>query len=232
MDRGFELQRYIVQSDWRPPVMRQYDWREVKRNFPEQVRGNDALILLIHEGPSVRVDVEKKACAAMAAEMACDPAPEAAVHRWFAERNHVTGFEPLLQKGFIVDTIEVAATWDRIGAINRNVIRSLYDVEGIRTASSHSSHGYRSGVNLYFTFAARPDRPEKMASIYNECWRRTMEETLAGGGSISHHHGIGRVRREWMTRELGAAGVGLLTGLKNALDPYRIMNPGVLLPHD
>lgn len=182
MDRGFELQRFIIQSDWRPPVMRQYDFMEVKRNFPEQTRGTDALIVMVHEGPASRVDLEKKACFMLAAEMSCDPAPEETVHRWLEERNHVTGFEPLMEKGIIVDTIEVAATWDRIGSIYKNVIRSLGVVEGIRTASSHSSHCYRSGLNLYFTFAAKPVDRAKMAPIYNECWRRTMEETLAAGG--------------------------------------------------
>jgi len=231
MDRGFELQQFIIQSGWYPPVMRQYDFMEVKRNFPEQTRDSDALIIMVHEGPNSRVDVEKKACAMLAADMGCDPAPVETVHRWLEERNHVTGFEPLLEKGIIVDTIEVAAPWDRIGLIYKSVIRSLGEVEGIRAASSHSSHCYRSGLNLYFTFAAKPDDRAKMAPIYNECWQRTMEETLAAGGGISHHHGIGRVRREWLSRELGEPGVRLLADLKHTLDPYHIMNPGVLLPH-
>ncbi len=135
----------------------------------------------------------------------------------------------MLKRGIVADTIEVAATWDRIGPIYRNVVRSLLEVKNIVMASAHSSHCYRSGINLYFTFAAIPKDPDTMADIYRECWHRTMEETVAGGGGISHHHGIGRVRRDWMPSELGGAGMNMLKSIKKALDPTNFMNPGVLI---
>jgi alkyldihydroxyacetonephosphate synthase len=137
-----------------------------------------------------------------------------------------------LEKGVILDTIEIASTWDRIGAIYRDTVASLSEVENILNASAHSSHSYRSGINLYFTFAARPDDSSDMAATYDECWRRTMEATVANGGGISHHHGIGRLRRDWMPKELGSAGVGLLQSIKQALDPTGFMNPGVLIPNE
>jgi len=55
-----------------------------------------------------------------------------------------------------------------------------------------------------------------------------MEATLAAGGTISHHHGIGRVRRDWLPKELGSAYDALRT-LQHAFDPLGIMNPGALL---
>jgi alkyldihydroxyacetonephosphate synthase len=57
-----------------------------------------------------------------------------------------------------------------------------------------------------------------------------IEATLAGGGGISHHHGIGRVRRDFIRREIGPAGVEVLRAVQAALDPANIMNPGVLIP--
>jgi alkyldihydroxyacetonephosphate synthase len=57
-----------------------------------------------------------------------------------------------------------------------------------------------------------------------------MEATLGAGGSIAHHHGIGRVRRGWLPQEIGASGVEVLHALKRALDPDGLMNPGNLLP--
>jgi alkyldihydroxyacetonephosphate synthase len=95
-------------------------------------------------------------------------------------------------------------------------------------ASAHSSHCYRSGINLYFTFAAIPADPAAMADVYRECWRRTMQETVAGGGGIAHHHGIGRVRRDWLPAEIGQSGMHLLKSIKDVLDPQHFMNPGVL----
>ena len=97
-------------------------------------------------------------------------------------------------------------------------------------ASAHSSHSYRSGTNLYFTFAARVAERERMPALYEECWRRTMRATLAAGGGIAHHHGIGRVRRAFLGDEIGPVGLDLLRALKHALDPDDLMNPGVLVP--
>ena len=232
MAAGFDLQRCIIQSGWAPPVLRQYDTSEAWRLFPDEARGDDALVLLVHEGPAARVEAEMAACAAFAAEANGKPGPRAIAEKWMEDRNHVPSFESFLEKGVILDTIEIASTWDKIGAIYKNVIASLSEVENILNASAHSSHCYRSGINLYFTFAARPDNSEDMAATYKECWRRTMEATVAGGGGISHHHGIGRLRRDWMPREIGPAGVGMLRSIKQALDPTNFMNPGVLIPNE
>jgi len=232
MDAGFDLQRAIIQSGWTPPVMRQYDTSEAWRLFPDQAKGDGALLLLVHEGPAARVETEKAACAALAAEAHGEAGPVAAGEKWMAERNEVPTFESFLKKGVILDTIEIAATWDRIRPIYRDVVASLSEVENILNASAHSSHAYRSGINLYFTFAARPDDSKDMARTYEECWRRTLEATAANGGGISHHHGIGRLRRDWMRRELGATGVELLRSIKHALDPTNFMNPGVLIPNE
>ena len=57
-----------------------------------------------------------------------------------------------------------------------------------------------------------------------------MEATAAGGGGVSHHHGIGRVRRNYLRYDLGDAGIEALRAIKRALDPTGFMNPGVLLP--
>jgi len=99
-------------------------------------------------------------------------------------------------------------------------------------ATAHSSHSYRSGTNLYFSFAVKPADPAQMGAAYDECWRRTMQATLAAGGGIAHHHGIGRVRRNHLAGEIGETGVGLLRAIKHALDPQNLLNPGSLLPPD
>jgi FAD/FMN-containing dehydrogenase len=51
---------------------------------------------------------------------------------------------------------------------------------------------------------------------------------VAGGGGIAHHHGIGRVRRDWLPAEIGESGMHMLQSIKDALDPQHFMNPGVL----
>lgn len=230
MAKGFETQRHIIQSGWTPPVMRQYDGCEVQRLFPDHARGEDCLILMVHEGPIGKTAAEIAECIEIATDLGCEMASKDVVKKWLAERNHVPTFESFLENGIIVDTVEIAADWQKIAPIYTKAVASLNEVENILNASAHSSHCYRSGINLYFTFAAKPNDPENMAEVYFDCWRRIMEATVDEGGGISHHHGIGRIRRRWMPNEVGKAGVELLKSLKMVLDPDNIMNPGVLIP--
>jgi alkyldihydroxyacetonephosphate synthase len=57
-----------------------------------------------------------------------------------------------------------------------------------------------------------------------------MEATVRNGGTVSHHHGIGKVRSAWLTEELGETGVDVLRKIKAALDPESVLNPNTLLP--
>lgn len=230
MDAGFDVQRELLQRGHQPVVLRQYDSTEAQRMFSKYARGGDSLLLVVFEGPASRVDAESAAADAVALELGAARADEHATEHWLAERNHVPTFRQFLENGVILDTIEIAAPWDRIGGIYRAAVASLREVSGILTASAHSSHGYRSGLNLYFTFAAQPAEREAMRATYLEAWSRVMKATLAGGGGIAHHHGIGRVRREFLPEELGGGGLAALRAVKAALDPTGFMNPGALLP--
>ena len=69
-----------------------------------------------------------------------------------------------------------------------------------------------------------------MKSIYLACWHAVMEATAAHDGGVAHHHGIGRVRKNYLVHDLGETGVALLRTVKNAVDPQGLMNPGNLLP--
>jgi len=97
-------------------------------------------------------------------------------------------------------------------------------------ASAHSSHVYRSGINLYFSFAASFEDSAKMESAYFAGWRAIMEATAKHGGGVAHHHGAGRLRKPYLHHDLGEAGVALLRQVKRCLDPHGIMNPGNLIP--
>lgn len=230
MDAGFELQREIVQQGYAPVVLRQYDLTETERMFSSFAHGSDSLLLALFEGPAPRVAAEVSAVSAIASRKGAREAPAAATEHWLEQRNHVPSFDQFIQNGVVVDTIEIAATWDRVHPIYEAGVASLADVPGVLAGSAHSSHVYRSGINLYFTFVARPERTEDMKKTYLECWRRVLDATVKGGGGIAHHHGIGRVRREWLAQEIGAEGVAALRAVKGALDPEGFMNPGALLP--
>lgn len=229
-DAGLAALRRVLRAGFRPPVVRLYDPRESRRGFRDFVPRDRALLLLLHEGPATTVDAELAAVAALCREGGATPTEPAAVSQWLAHRNQVPSFRSFLEQGVVVDTIEVAATWSRLPALYHGVVRSLGEVPGLLAATAHASHAYRSGANLYFSFAVKPAESRQIPAVYAECWRRTMEATLAAGGGIAHHHGIGRVRRGWLAEELGPAGAELLWKLKDALDPDGLLNPGNLLP--
>jgi alkyldihydroxyacetonephosphate synthase len=188
------------------------------------------LLLMVHEGPAALVTAEVAAVGAMARKAGSAAGPTEIAARWLETRNHVPGWDALLARGLVVDTVEVSGAWSAIGDIYAAGVADLAAIPGLIAGSAHSSHVYRSGLNLYFTFAVQTDRPEAMEAAYLSGWRAIMEATDRHGGSLSHHHGIGRVRREYLERELGAGGLALLRRIKTALDPAGIMNPGVLLP--
>lgn len=229
MSAGLEAIRLFMRDGWRPPVVRLYDPPEVGRLFPAQNTGSNCLLLLLSEGVEPLARAEADACNSICEAAGGTAMGEDPVRHWIAERNHVPTFESLLAKGLVVDTIEVASSWDRIDELYASVIAALNTVPGIVVASGHSSHSYAQGTNIYFTFAAYPNDRAEMANTYLACWGKAMEATLACGGTIAHHHGVGRLRLPWMERELGG-GLEVLRRLKSALDPAGIMNPGVLLP--
>jgi len=226
---GLEVIRTIVRAGWRPPVVRLYDAPETERHFGRWAKPNQCFLILLTEGPASLTGVEAEACTAACTARGGEPVGEEPVEHWLAERNHVPSLAELIGKGFVLDTIEVAASWNRIHDLYEQVLTSVGEVKDLLLISGHSSHSYAQGTNLYFTFVARPENADEGESIYRECWRRTMEATLRCEGTIAHHHGIGRLRAPWMRSEHGE-GVEVLRAIKDALDPNGIMNPGVLLP--
>lgn len=223
---GLDAIRRIVRPGWRPPVLRLYDAMETARTFSAWAPADSHLLLVVSEGPPPLVEAELGAVAAVCAgAVAVGPAP---VEHWLAHRNEVPSWEFFFERGIVVDTIEVAATWDRVAALYDALMAALQGVPGLLVASAHSSHSYGQGTNLYVTFALRPDDFARAEELYLDAWGRVMETTMARGGTIAHHHGIGRLRVPWLERELGSA-YPVLLALKRALDPANRMNPGTLV---
>jgi alkyldihydroxyacetonephosphate synthase len=93
----------------------------------------------------------------------------------------------------------------------------------------HISHLYTSGASLYFTFLARQERGAEL-----DQWRAAKaaagDAIVRAGGTITHHHAIGRDHAPWMPHEVGELGLEALRAVKERLDPVGIMNPGKLFP--
>jgi alkyldihydroxyacetonephosphate synthase len=230
-DAGLETIRHIVRAGWRPPVLRLYDAMESGRHFGQWQNDERCFLLVVSEGPAALAAAEAEACHTIATGHGAEAVGEAPVQHWLGERNNVPSLLSFIERGFVLDTIEVATEWDRIHALYGDVCAAVRTVKNVLVVSGHSSHSYAQGTNIYFTFVARPEDPADAEPIYLACWERAMEATLRAGGTICHHHGIGRMRTRWMAAEHGEA-LTLMRAVKRALDPNNILNPGALLPDE
>jgi len=140
--------------------------------------------------------------------------------------------DELLTQGVMVETLETATQWSNLHRLHGAVTRAIDDA--LRACGTpglvmcHVSHLYETGASLYFTFLARQREGEEI-----EQWRGVKEAAsraiVQGGGTITHHHAVGRDHAAFMRAEVGDGGVAALRALKSELDPAGIMNPGKLL---
>jgi alkyldihydroxyacetonephosphate synthase len=140
--------------------------------------------------------------------------------------------DELLTHGVMVETLETAAQWSDVARLHRAVGEAISGA--LRAGGTpglvmcHLSHVYETGASLYFTLIARQREGEEL-----EQWRAVKQAAgdaiVANGGTITHHHAVGRDHAPWMAREIGAGGLAALRAVKAELDPAGIMNPGKLL---
>jgi alkyldihydroxyacetonephosphate synthase len=138
----------------------------------------------------------------------------------------------LMDQGVFVETLETATTWSNLpvlyAAVGDALRRSLGERGAPPLVMCHVSHLYRSGASLYFTFLARQlDDP---IGQWRAAKSAACDAIVSSGGTITHHHAIGRDHAPWMKAEVGGMGVELIRAAKERLDPAGIMNPGKLVP--
>ncbi len=221
---GIEACRNIIRSAATPAVLRLYDGTESKRSHDGD--GTMATLLVLDEGDPDIVESTMRVVAKNALKMGAIEADAVLVENWLAHRNNTSALQALITKGFVVDTIEVAAPWSALQGINTAVTEAIKGVNHARSASCHLSHSYLDGACLYFTFAASPPGDE-YEQTYVQLWDAAQRGALAAGANISHHHGIGLNRSRFMSEALGNS-FGVLQSIKTALDPKNILNPGKL----
>ena len=221
-EAGIEACRLILRRGAAPAVLRLYDAVEAQRGHGGD--GTQCLLLVLDEGDIGLVEatlgVVEDECAA------ATPASEDLVEHWLTHRNDTNALQELTRKGFVVDTMEIAAPWSKLATVFTEARHALLAVPSARAASCHLSHSYLDGACLYFTFAATPP-PDQIESTYVALWDAGQRAVLAAGGNLSHHHGIGLNRSRFMAESLGTS-LGVLQSIKDVLDPAGILNPGKL----
>lgn len=139
--------------------------------------------------------------------------------------------DDLLTQGVMVETLETATQWANLqalhGAVGRAIAGALEAQGTPGLVACHVSHVYETGASLYFTFLARQNDQDPIGQ-WHAVKRAASEAIVAGGGTITHHHAVGRDHAPWMTHEIGRGGLRALSAVKSELDPAGIMNPGKL----
>jgi alkyldihydroxyacetonephosphate synthase len=141
--------------------------------------------------------------------------------------------DKLVEMGAMVETLETSHTWSRFGELHEAVgaaIRNSLAAQGTPgLVFCHLSHAYADGASLYFTFISRARRGAEIEQ-WAEVKRAACEAIVDHGGTITHHHAVGRDHAPYMEAEVGSTGLNALQALKEELDPDDIMNPGKLIP--
>lgn len=229
---GLAAVRAVAQADLHPAVMRLYDENDVQIAFRTlEDRPDGPVAVLRFEGDALGEAEERAIRDAL--EGAGGKDLGAAIAEWWWEHRNgaVETYRKIMLEGMlgqtaVVDTMEVAARWPDVPALYegvRNALGRHADAVGC-----HASHVYPEGSCLYFTFVMLgPPDDGAAEQQYRAAWEAGMEATLAAGGTVSHHHGVGLLKAPWAAREWGE-GIEVLRAIKRALDPNGIMNPGKL----
>ncbi len=91
---------------------------------------------------------------------------------------------------------------------------------------------YDAGACVYFYFGFRYISSVNPVHTYEEIENRARDEILASGGSISHHHGVGKIRKQWYEQSVSTLGVKLYNSVKSELDPKNIFATGNLVTEE
>lgn len=241
IDTGIKVLREVMAEGYRPSVARAYSEEDARQHFYHFYKERCVLIFMA-EGNKRIVEAT---CAGIEEAVAkfqdgiVEQVPSELIQTWFTNLNWSQQdiddeFEGMKENdahdGF---TTEVSADWETIPTLYSNVIARIRNefprAHDLTMLGGHSSHSYINGTNMYFVYNyAINCAPEDEMRIYHHPIQRIIvEETLKLGGSMCHHHGIGKYRNEWTEQEHGSA-YYMLNKLKAVFDPKGIMNFGTI----
>jgi alkyldihydroxyacetonephosphate synthase len=134
--------------------------------------------------------------------------------------------------GVLSETFETAITWERFDEFHQTVVArasaAVAEVCGAGSVTCRFTHVYPDGPAPYYTVLA-PARRGGELEQWEEIKAAASEAVIAGGGTITHHHAVGRDHRPWYDRQRPEPFAIALRAAKAAVDPTGALNPGVLL---
>jgi alkyldihydroxyacetonephosphate synthase len=239
MKEGFEVLREVMVNGYKPSVARLYDPPDGAYHFSHFAAEDDCVLIFMAEGPAAIATATAAGIAAIVAQHpGCHQVDSRLIETWFNDLcwgpdKIAQEDERIRQTRNVNRTTEISANWSVINEIYENARRRiLNEIPDLTMVGGHSSHSYINGTNMYFNYfynvvGCGPE--EEVSKYYLPIISIICEETLRQGGSIVHHHGIGKARTPWVKEEYGSS-YYILKTLKQAFDPHGIMNMGTILP--
>ncbi|MDQ4212717.1 FAD-binding oxidoreductase [Microbacterium capsulatum] len=235
---GADALRRVVQHGGGPTVIRLSDEAETGVSLAQVGRIGRALAkgasaVTVFEGDDAE-ERRSRTASILAAAGGSSSGPDAAGD--WAETRFDGPYlrDALLDAGVFCETLETATTWtnlNRLRAAVTDALRSGLAAAGAKSfVMCHVSHVYPTGASLYFTVLAGI-KSDPLA-VWEAVKHRAGDAIVAAGGTITHHHAIGRDHAPWLVDEIGETGIRILRAVKRELDPQGIMNPGALIPFE
>ena len=190
------------------------------------VVGERCLLVLMFEGPKEGTAIEAAEAERLLRALGGRDLGAAPAERWKQKRYAVSYRQSkVFAAGAFNDTAEVAATWEALPRLYRDVKAAIARHAFVM---AHFSHAYPEGCSIYFTFVGYGRNAAESRRVYDAVWADLLAATHEAGGTISHHHGVGLSKARFLPDELGAGGMEALRLVKHALDPDERFNPGKL----
>ena len=231
---GADAVRAVVQAGLEPANCRVVDALEAQLSGAGD--GRDAVLVLAFESPDVPVDADLDRALVLCREHGGRPDPPGDGARAGAWRDAFLRMpyvrDLLVRLGVLADTFETAVTWERLSALHGAVVAAVMAALGEPCrVTCRLTHAYPDGAAPYFTVLAPVRRGEEL-----ERWAAmkaaASDAILEAGGTITHHHAVGRDHRAWYDRQRPEPFAAALRAAKAAVDPAGLLNPGVLLDPD
>lgn len=239
MKVGFEVLREVMVAGFKPSVARLYDPEDGQLHFSNFAAPDDCIVLFMAEGNAgITKATAEGIYEIVARHPECTEVDPKLIGEWFADLvwgpDKITREDNRIRDTRNVNrTTEISADWSSINEIYEAVLpRIRAEFKGITLLGGHSSHSYINGTNMYFNYfydLVDCEPQDEGAKYYQPIIKVICEETLKRGGSIVHHHGIGKARTPWVKEEYGTS-YPMLETLKRAFDPNGIMNMGTIIP--
>src|SRR5690242_6502415 len=236
---GIDALRELITAGYRPSVCRVYSPEDARQHFARFYQGK-SVVVFVAEGPQGLADATAEAIEELFSGRPHERVDPRLIQHWFENLNWGQDKIDAEKAAMLEDarlgfTTEVSIDWSRVSDLFDAVmsrIRSEFSRAGDLTMlGAHSSHSYQTGTNLYFVYDYTINcSPREEIEVYHKPLNAIIvEEALRLGGSMVHHHGIGKYRTPWVKQEHGSA-YYLLSTLKQAFDPQGVMNAGTIFP--